>query len=742
MSASQNLLQQPSAYRSRTGQTLPYVLRRSPQEGSRAFAREEQSGLARANDGTCEVAAGSITIRHAPDWVVRVVAVLALGYCLYYLGWRLTRTLNPTFIFFSVVFLWAELQGVVNFALFVLMAWDVGHHARFTPRRNLAVDIYIPTYDEDLEILEATLVGCNLITYPHQTYILDDGRRPAVADLAARLGCHYLTRADNQHAKAGNLNAALPLTRGEFVAILDADTIPQPDFLDKTLGYFGDERVALVQLPQEFYNLDSVQHTGRLAVGDVWHEQSLFYRVIQPGKNRWNAAFWCGSPSIIRRAAVLSVGGVATETVTEDIQTSLRLHSHGWKTVYHNEVLAFGIAPQTLRAYRIQRLRWAQGAMQLLRSRENPLLIPGLTLVQRLNYIGSIMSYFDPLPKLTFLLTPAIILTTGRLPMQVDAFTFFIQWLPFFALTNLANLLLGRGYFHLFAVEKYNFLKIFAFVQSKVQLISAKPLTFRVTPKRLEPSAYAADRWEIMPILGLIALEGVSSGLGAVNLRWAVTATYSEPTISVAALFWAMANAGLLGLAASATLRRLYRRRTYRFPLQMRAELKSCDHVPVAVTIQDLSTTGGGLLMDDPPPVGKPVTLVLYLPDNRLELTGVVVGEHREGRQQWRLGIRFDGINDPTYLCLVAHLFVQGPKLQRRDIHEATFSDELALTQNDMLCQVNGRMSQTPWNFGGAQDLTNGLPLLCQASNCPSASDCPSRHGVKRLAAASQVASG
>src|SRR5205823_123798 len=134
-------------------------------------------------------------------------------------------------------------------------------------------DIFVPTYNEDLDILEATLIGCAGITYPHITYVLDDGQRTAVKALALRLGCRYLARPTNQYAKAGNLNHALQHSTGAFIVVLDADTVPQPAFLDRTLGYFVDARVALVQLPQEFYNHDSFQHVER----EDWHEQTLFY---------------------------------------------------------------------------------------------------------------------------------------------------------------------------------------------------------------------------------------------------------------------------------------------------------------------------------------------------------------------------------------------------------------------------------------------------------------------------------
>jgi cellulose synthase/poly-beta-1,6-N-acetylglucosamine synthase-like glycosyltransferase len=183
--------------------------------------------------------------------------------------------------------------------------------------------VYICTYDEAVAVLEATLAGCALLDYPHTTHLLDDGRRPEIAALAELWDAHYLTRPEHSHAKAGNINHALPRTTGELVLVLDADHVPLPDALDTLVGYFDDPKVALVQSPHDFH--DSVQHydLGR-------HEQSVFFAAICPGKDRHNASFWCGSGALIRRAALLEVGGVATETIAEDFHTTIKLHRAGW----------------------------------------------------------------------------------------------------------------------------------------------------------------------------------------------------------------------------------------------------------------------------------------------------------------------------------------------------------------------------------------------------------------------------
>jgi cellulose synthase (UDP-forming) len=336
--------------------------------------------------------------------IYRTFAVAVGIYFVYYLWWRASSTLNPHALFFSWLLWAAEAFGVLSYLLF---AWMTQNILPKKPFKNappgLAVDVFIPTYNEDPQILEATLTGCKKIKYPHTTYLLDDGRRDEVRRLAQRLGTHYITRPTNEHAKAGNINHALPLTRGEFIVILDADMVPQPNFLHRTLGYFSNPRLAFIQLPQEFYNQDSIQHDRHRP---EWHEQALFYRVIQPGKNYTNSAFWCGSPSVVRRSALVDVGGVATETVTEDIHTSVRMHSRSWDSLYLNEPLAYGIAPQTIHAFLQQRLRWAQGTMQLYRSKDSPLWKKGLTWKQRISYFSSFLAYFESFQKLILILIP------------------------------------------------------------------------------------------------------------------------------------------------------------------------------------------------------------------------------------------------------------------------------------------------------------------------------------------------
>jgi len=246
-------------------------------------------------------------------------------------------------------------------------------------------------------------------------------------------------------AKAGNLNNALRHSVAEYVAIFDADHAPARDFLQHTLGYFNDQQVAFVQTPQDFYNLDSYQHRHDQQRRLVWTEQSLFFRVIQRGKDYWNAAFFCGSCAVLRRRALDEVGGIATGTVTEDLETSIRLHRKGFKSVYHTQSLAFGVAPSTVVPFLKQRVRWGQGAMQALRHL-GTWFGRGLTFPQRVNYLATVFTYFDGWQKAVFYISPVIVLATGIMPIAEVSWVFLAHFIPFYILTFWAFEELGRGY--------------------------------------------------------------------------------------------------------------------------------------------------------------------------------------------------------------------------------------------------------------------------------------------------------
>lgn len=529
--------------------------------------------------------------------MLKLFSLIAIIYFVYYLVWRASSTINPAFPFFSWLLWGAEAFGVITYILFAWQTQKIAPSEPFTkPKSGMKVDVFVPTYNESLDILEATLIGCKNIRYNHMTYILDDGNREEVRKLALRLDANYIARPTHEHAKAGNINYALQHTDGEFIVVLDADMVPQPEFLDRTLGYFEDPSLALVQLPQEFYNLDSIQHSKNQT---SWHEQSLFFRVIQPGKNYSNSAFWCGSPSVVRRTAINSVGGVATETITEDIHTTVRLHSRGWKTLFVNEPLAYGIAPQTIRAFLLQRLRWAQGTMQLYRSKESPLWIRGLTIKQRLSYLSSFLAYWESFQKFILLSMPIAILVFGVFPMQVNFLEFVVRWTIYFLMNIFANQMGGRGVFHYFKTEKFNILKTIIFMQSTLTLFSRKPLTFKVTPKNLSDDVYSQERKSMRSFM---AIFGSLIGAIGYSIYRMIVIPISQNTFDIflVAFFWGIYNTIIIYVALKEVFSKKHERKDYRFPVQANARLYASNLGSPYLNSQvsDLSISGAGVVIN------------------------------------------------------------------------------------------------------------------------------------------------
>jgi len=239
-------------------------------------------------------------------------------------------------------------------------------------------------------------VGALSTSHPKiRVWVLDDGRRQWLRELCDRLGVRHVTRADGTHAKAGNINAALPMLRAlpeppDFVAVLDADFVPHVDFVTRMLALFHDPAVGLVQSPQHFFNTDPIQHN--LGIGRAYpDEQRFFFDHIQPARDAWTIAFCCGTSAMIRWQALETIGGFPTESVTEDFLVTLRLREVGLKTVYLNEALTEGLAPEGLAEYITQRGRWCLGLMQIVRGRLGPFSRNRLRPIDRLGLVDALL---------------------------------------------------------------------------------------------------------------------------------------------------------------------------------------------------------------------------------------------------------------------------------------------------------------------------------------------------------------
>ncbi len=509
-----------------------------------------------------------------------------------YLAWR-PSSFNPDAMGFSILVYGAEVFGFACAMLYLAMCWRLERRSPLPVPEGATVAAFVPTINESVDMVRRTVMAAQRMKQATEVWLLDDGNRLEMQVLADELGCRYLARTENSHAKAGNLNNALGHTAAEFIAIFDADHAPAPGFLEETLGFFADARVAFVQTPQDFYNLDSFQHRLNRRESIVWSEQTLFFRVIQAGKDRLNSAFFCGSCAVIRRAALDDIGGFATGTVTEDIHTSLKLHKRGWRSVYYARSLAFGLAPSNAIPFLKQRLRWGQGAMQVWRQ-EGIVFARGLSAGQRISYLATMLAYFEGWQRAIFFLAPVVVLTTGVMPIMAVDREFLLRFVPYYVLTFWVFEEVARGYGRSLLTEQYNMMRFAVFITATFGFFLRK-LRFVVTPKTMGREKEATRR-TLWPQYLVLVLNAVAIPIGIV-MHWRAGALPLGAL--VANVMWAALTFGVAALAIRYALRAAnFHRREYRFPLPvpMRIETPSGRSVSLATDISPL----GCRLIGDP----------------------------------------------------------------------------------------------------------------------------------------------
>ncbi len=591
----------------------------------------------------------------ARRWSIRAIALGAIAVTAAYLAWRATATLDPANPWLSIALLVLEIHAAFGLVIFTFSLWDVDRRPEPARAADVpgGVAVLIPTYNEAPEILLPTIAAAIAMRLPHETWVLDDGERPAIEALATGLGARYLARPTHEHAKAGNLNHALGIIEADFVAVLDADHVASPDFLAHTLGYFADPAVAVVQTPQDFYNRASFEHAAAGSEQDAFHEQTLFYRVIQPGKNRWNAAFWCGTGAVVRVAALREVGGVATDTITEDIHTTIRLHRHGWRTVYHNEVLARGLAAGDAETYQAQRLRWGTGAMQVLRT-ENPLSVPGLALPQRLAYAATLLGWFDAWRSLGFLVLPIVVVLTGAVPIRADALTFAFAFGTTFLLQQVALAALARGAHRPILSVLFEFVRLTPNLRATLTLVTRGRPRFTVTPKgRLGDGRRRAHVPFALRAV-IVATVGAAAWF-ALTLLGRTPLTYTVLWAVVGAFGWMILNAALVFLAIARVRSARFapeRRSSVRFELGMPGRYADLD-----CEVLDLSLTGARIAIPGAPQPNRAHRLALSL-GGRLIAIDATERSHRTGDDgRLVLGLEFASEITPERAELALALF-------------------------------------------------------------------------------------
>ncbi|MEC7948879.1 MAG: glycosyltransferase, partial [Myxococcota bacterium] len=503
-----------------------------------------------------------------------VIVFLSLSASLRYVLYRGAETLvmqEPGDMIVSCLLFGAELYAVITMVGGYFQTAIVRRNrplALDLPADELpSVDVFIPTYNEELHVLRPTVLGALSMDYANkQVHVLDDGCRPEVADLCRRVGANYIAREDSFGAKAGNINNALPQTDGALIAFFDADHVPVRGFLKATVGFFlENDRLSLVQTPHHFYNPDPF--VRNLHMGAVIPpEQHLFYHGIQLGNDFWNSAFFCGSCAVIRRQALEEVGGVSHETVTEDAHTALQMHASGWDSLYLDIPLAAGLATETYAAHIGQRIRWARGMAQIVRL-DNPLLKPGLSLAQRVNYFNAAWHFFFGLPRMIFVITPAMYLLFDLHPVDADVREVLVYAIPHLVLVGLASVTVNRNVRHSLWPEVYEIaIAPYTALVTTLAMLLPRRGKFNVTDKGAVVGATTFDLRHALPLL-------IMMGILIAGLIMTPIKMFNQPldtfTIAVAAI-WNGYNVVVLGAAVLAAVERRQRRRTHRLSRKLR----------------------------------------------------------------------------------------------------------------------------------------------------------------------------
>ena len=501
------------------------------------------------------------------------------------------------------------------------------------------VDVLVPTYNEPLHVVKGTVLAAKAIDYPAgrmRVLLLDDGKREEFRDFARQAGVEYITRDNNAHAKAGNINHALELIDGEFVAIFDSDHVPARSFLRTTLGWFlRDRRLGLVQTPHHFYSPDPFERNlGQFR--KVPNEGELFHRLVQDGNDLWNASFFCGSCAVLRRKALDEIGGIAVETVTEDAHTALRMQEEGWNTAYINIPKAAGLATESLAAHIGQRIRWARGMTQILRL-ENPLFASGLTLPQRLCYFNATTHFLFAVPRLIFLTIPLVYLLFGKVNIYGYAWAVLAYAAPHLVLSTLTNSRIQGRHRYSFWNEIYEVvLAPYILFPTLLALINPKLGKFNVTSKGGILRRSYFDRRIALPYLLLLALNIAGIVMG---VERCISDPAHRDAIAMNAA-WAFYNAMILSVAISVAWERRKLRSgaclRARVPATLRllgnAVLESAGEIDG--TTMQLSRNSAAVKVDDSVELPRGAPLMLTLGEGRLKCEIPALIAHSAGKYQ------------------------------------------------------------------------------------------------------------
>lgn len=599
--------------------------------------------------------------RSSSSYLITLTLMMASCYSTFrYAYWRITTVAHffrdpasqwgPLDAFFIIMLLFAE-----SYAFAILY---LGYMQTLWPLRRTpvplpddpdewpAIDLLIPTYNEPMSVVRYTALAAMNIDWPTEklnVYILDDGKREEFRLFAEEAGIGYMTRDDNAHAKAGNINRALSRLDAPLVAIFDCDHVPTRSFLQVTVGWFlRDAKLGMLQTPHHFYSPDPFERNlGQFR--SIPNEGELFYGIVQDGNDFWNATFFCGSCAVLRRSALDEIGGIAVETVTEDAHTSLRMQMRGWNTAYINIPQAAGLATERLSAHVKQRIRWARGMIQILRT-DNPLFAPGLKPLQRLCYFNAMTHFLYGLPRLIFLFAPLIYLILGHTNVPGYWAGILAYAFPHLVLSSMTNSRIQGQHRHSFWNEIYEtVLAPYILLPTALAMFNPKFGSFNVTAKGGVVSRRFFDQRIALPFLTMLFFNfigllcaiprylqfpRIDAGfpLNILNVpanMWDGT----HPGTIVMNVIWTIFNSLILGVACGVAWENQQRRQTVRVTMQVPARVEFASGMVLEGVTADVSSGGVMLAMNEDAEVvpGEAVCILFPVLDGEAGLPATIV---------------------------------------------------------------------------------------------------------------------
>jgi cellulose synthase (UDP-forming) len=502
-------------------------------------------------------------------WSRVVVVGILLALTVRYLLWRSLSTLNvstPLNGVFSLGLFFLELLMLTNSILQLGLMLQVRDRQRQADRLAMevlegkfmpTVDVMIPTYNEPPFILKRTVIGCQALKYPYKTvYLLDDTNRPEVKAVAEELGCKYIARLDNRYAKAGNLNHAISQSSGDLIVIFDADFVPTTNFLTRTVGFFQDPQVGLVQTPQSFYNADPIARNLGLE-NILTPDEEVFYRQIQPIRDGAGSVTCAGTSFIVRRSALEETGGFVTDSLSEDYFTGIRISAQGYGLVYLDEKLSAGLAAENLAAHAMQRLRWARGTLQAFFIQSNPLTIRGLNPIQRLAHLEGLLSWFTSISRVGFLLMPLAYSFLGVIPLRATAAELLYFFLPYYLVQFAVFAWLNYRSRSMLMSDIYSLVLCFPIAFTVIQaMLNPFSKGFKVTPKGTASDRFSFNWHLAWPLLIMFVATAISLwvNVGMCMIQGTWTATLPPEAAEQAkgiglGWIWSSYNLVMIGIA-------------------------------------------------------------------------------------------------------------------------------------------------------------------------------------------------